>query len=168
MGGALVWRGATRHCAVKNALKGSGPVRIQRTFTVANKSPVEVYEFWRNLENLPGVIDSLQSVKATGDRRSHWVAKGPAGVPITWDAEITNDRPGYLIEWRSLPGSILEISGIVRFKRKHGQGTKVHLEFQYVAPGGAVGEALANLLRQKPSEKVDSGVRNLQEALVGS
>jgi len=89
-------------------------------------------------------------------------------VPVTWDAEITNDRPGHLIEWRSLPGSTLDISGIVRFKRKQGQGTKVHLEFEYVTPGGAVGEALANLLRQRPGEKVDAGVRNLREALVSS
>ena len=32
------------------------------------------------------------------ERRSRWVAKGPARVPI---------------EWRSLPGSTLDISGIV-------------------------------------------------------
>src|SRR5436190_11849112 len=60
-GGALIWRGATRHCAVKSALEGAmesnGPARIERTFTIANKSPEEVYEFWRNLENLPRVME---------------------------------------------------------------------------------------------------------------
>src|SRR5436190_18750644 len=59
-GGALIWRGVTRRCAIKSSLKSAlesnGPVRIDRTFAVPNKSPEEVYEFWRNLENLPRVI----------------------------------------------------------------------------------------------------------------
>jgi uncharacterized membrane protein len=171
-GGALIWRGATRRCAIKsslkNALETNGPVRIDRTFAVPNKSPEEVYEFWRNLENLPRVIENLQSVTMLDERRSHWVAKGPAGVPIEWDAEITNDGGGRLIEWRSLPGSTLDISGIVRFKRKQGHGTKVHLSIQYVTPGGAAGEALANLLKQRPEEKVDGALQNVQEALAQS
>ena len=168
VGGALLLRGATRHCAVRDALKSNGPVRIERTFTVPNKSPEEVYEFWRNLENLPRVIDSLQSVKALDERRSRWVAKGPAGVPLEWDAEITNERSGRVIEWRSTPGSLIDISGVVRFKRKQGQGTKVHLTIRYVTPGGAIGEAAANLFRHRPEEKVDSGLRGVQEALAQS
>jgi uncharacterized membrane protein len=167
-GGALIWRGATRHCTVKSALEGAGPVRLERSFTVPNRSPEEVYEFWRNLENLPRAIEGLKSVTAKDERQSHWVARGPAGVPIEWDAEITNDRSGHVIEWRSLPGSLINISGIVRFKRKHGHGTKVHMSIQYVTPGGAVGEALSNLLGQRPEEKVDSGLRGVQEALAQS
>jgi len=143
-------------------------VRIDRSFAVPNKSPDEVYEFWRNLENLPHVIEKLQSVTMLDDRRSHWVARGPAGVPVESDAEITNDRGGRLIEWRSLPGSTLDISGIVRFKRKQGQGTKVHLSIQYVTPGGAAGEALADLLKQRPEERGDGALQDVQEALAQS
>jgi uncharacterized membrane protein len=167
-GGALIWRGATRHCAVKTALEGHGSTRLERSFTVSHKSPEEVYTFWRNLANLPRVFESLQSVRETSDRRSHWVMKGPAGVPIEWDAEITNDDGGRLIEWRSTPGSTLQISGIVRFKRKHSRGTKVHVTIQYKTPGGIIGEALANLLRQRPDKKVDAGLRTLQETLAHS
>jgi uncharacterized membrane protein len=160
-----VWRGATRHCAIKSAVENSGPVRLERTFTVPNKSPEEVYDFWRNLENLPRAMDSLRSVTPLDERRSHWVAKGPAGVPVEWDAEITNDRGGKVIEWRSLPGSNIDIAGAVRFRRKHSHGTKVHLSIQYTTPGGVIGATLANLLRQNPREKLDSGLREVQETL---
>ena len=164
-GGALLHRGITRHCAVKSAFESSGPVRLQRTITVRSKSPQEVYEFWRNLENLPGVIPDLESVQRLDGRRSHWVLKGPAGKRIEWDAEITNERPGRHLEFRSLPGSAVDLAGIVRFKRKQGQGTKIHLDLQYTIPGGAAGEKLAQLLRERPEARVDAGLQSIQEAL---
>lgn len=163
-GGALIWRGAKRRNGVESIARQRA-LSIDRTFTVANKAPKEVYGFWRNLENLPSVVGALDSVKAIDSRRSHWVAKGPAGVPVTWDAEITNDRPGRLIEWRSVPGSTLDLCGIVRFKRKQGGGTKVHLSIRYRTPGGAIGETLANLFRVHPEEKVDTAVQELRDQM---
>ncbi|HEY1340943.1 MAG TPA: SRPBCC family protein [Bryobacteraceae bacterium] len=164
-GGALIWRGVRAQCPVKQALQGSGPVRIERIFTVTNKSPEEVFEFWRSFENLPKIMKNLESVRILDGRRSHWTAKGPGGKSIEWDAEITNERSGYLIEWRSLPGSDLDISGAVRFARKHGRGTKVHLSMRYTTPGGAIGEALANLLHERPEERIDEGLQELRGAL---
>ena len=46
-----------------------------------------------DFENLPRFMSHLESVQATGDRRSHWKAKAPAGMTVEWDAEITEDRP---------------------------------------------------------------------------
>jgi uncharacterized membrane protein len=86
-------------------------------------------------------------------------------VRVLTAVEITNDRPGRLIEWRSLPGSDLDISGMVRFKRKQGRGAKVHLSLQYTAPGGAAGEAIAALLREHPEERLDRGLSSFREAL---
>jgi hypothetical protein len=34
---------------------------------------------------------------ALDERRSHWVARGPAGVRLEWDAEITEDSEPHLI-----------------------------------------------------------------------
>ena len=164
-GAALAYRGASRHCMVKAALRGSGPMRLERTITIPNKPPEEVYQFWRNFENLPAVIGPLESVKVLDGRRSHWVIKGPAGKSLSWDAEITNERSGHVIEWKSLPGSDIDLSGTVRFKRKQGRGTKVHLSLRYTTPGGAIGEALANVFHAQPEARVDAGLQNLREAL---
>ena len=165
LGGALMWRGATRHCPLKDALENKGPVRIDRSFTVPDKSPGEVYNFWRNLENLPKVTGWIKSVQVLDERRSHWTAKGPAGVPIDWDAEITNDRSGHIIEWRSAPGSPLEMSGAVRFKPKQGGGTRVHVSIRYAGSGGPLGELLPNLLGELPERRMDQGIQDLQGAL---
>jgi uncharacterized membrane protein len=164
-GGALIYRGISGRWMIGSAIRAGVPAQLRRTFTIPSKSPEEVYGIWRDLENLPRFVENLESVKAIDSRRSHWVAKGPAGKSIEWDAEITNDRPGRLIEWRSVPGSGLDLSGMVRFKRKQGRGTKVHLEMQYSTPGGAIGEAIAALLRQRPEERLDQGLSSFREAL---
>lgn len=163
-GGSLVFRGASGHCAVKAALKSSEPIHIERTFTVTGKAPQEVYEFWRNLENLSKAMPGVEAVPGK-DNRSHWKIKGPAGAPISWDAEIASERPGHVIEFRSVPGSVVQLSGIVRFKRKHGGGTKVHLSLRAITPGGAIGEALANAFCFRPEASVDAGLETLREAL---
>ena len=46
-----------------------------------SRRPADLYEFWRNFENLPRFMDHLESVITSGDGRSHWVAKAPAGQP---------------------------------------------------------------------------------------
>ena len=43
----------------------------------------------------------LESVRVTGDRRSHWRAKAPAGQSVEWNAVTVEDVPNELISWRS-------------------------------------------------------------------
>ena len=54
--------------------------------------------------------------KVNGGTRSHWVAKGPAGTKVEWDAEIVDDEPNHLISWQSLPGADVENWGTIRFE----------------------------------------------------
>ena len=52
---------------------------ISRSDTI-NRPCDEVYECWRDLDNLPRVIPELDRVALHGAGISHWVVKGPAGV----------------------------------------------------------------------------------------
>src|SRR5437588_11667288 len=96
LGGALVYRGATGHCDIYQSLgmntargrKGRNVsvlyelgVRVDKTITIA-KPPSEVYQFWRNLENLPRFMRHLESVKEIDNKHYHWVAKAPAGRSV--------------------------------------------------------------------------------------
>ncbi len=165
---AFIERGVTGHCRVKAALEGSGPVQVHRTLTIVSKTPEEVYALWRNFDTLPRWIESLESVTALDGRRSHWVARGLARKRVEWDAEITNEKPGRLIEWRSLPGSDMDISGIVRFRRKQGGGTKVHFTINYSTPGGIVGETLVHWFGQNPASRIEAGLASFREAMESS
>ncbi len=127
-------------------------LEIEQALTV-NKPRDEVYAYWRDLSNLPKFMRHLESVTETGDGRSHWVAKAP--VKVEWDAEITTERPGELIGWRSVESATVKNAGSVRFKdAPGGRGTEVHVYFEYQPVAGPAGQAAAKLLQQVTLQQV--------------
>jgi uncharacterized membrane protein len=133
---------------------------------IINRTPEELYRFWRDFENLPRFMKHLESVRVTGDGRSHWVAKAPAGSSVEWDAEITEDRPNELIAWRSLEGADVDNSGSVRFERAPGnRGTIVKVEIDYNPPGGVIGAAVAKLFGEEPGQQTQDALRCLKQVM---
>lgn len=126
-------------------------VQVTRAITV-NKPPQEVYRFWRDFQNLPRFMLHLESVETSGNGRSRWTAKAPAGRTVSWDAEIVQDRPNSLIAWRSLPGADVANLGTVRFAPAPGdRGTEVHVDLRYDPPAGKLGATIAKLFGEEPS-----------------
>jgi uncharacterized membrane protein len=142
-----------------------GPVHVLQSITV-NRSPEEVYAFWHDLENLPRFMAHLESVKVTNGR-STWRAKGPAGVSISWQAEVVLDRPNECIAWKSVEGSTsVPNRGVVRFSPAPGRrGTEVQVELKYEPPVGAIGAAVAKLFGEEPNQQIKSDLRRLKQVL---
>ena len=133
---------------------------------VVNRSPEEVYSFWRNFENLPRFMKHLESVEDHGDGRSRWAAKGPAGSIVEWEATIIADVPGEVITWRSLEGSDVDHAGAVRFERAPGgRGTIVKVNIQYNPPAGVIGAAVAKLFGEEPEQQLDDDLRRFKQVL---
>jgi uncharacterized membrane protein len=158
-------------CAQQLSADGGGGEKMERgaipvnKSIVVNASPEELYQFWHDFENLPRFMRHLESVKVEGER-SHWVAKGPAGLTVEWDAIVTEDRPAELIAWRSLEGSEVQNSGSVRFERAPGgRGTVVHVEIDYSPPGGAVGALVAKLFGEEPEGQLQTDLRRFKQVV---
>lgn len=178
IGGGLLYRGTTGHCNVYEAIgintaEGSSNatvskergIRVQKSVTI-NRSPEELYSFWRDFKNLPRFMNHLESVNVTGEKRSHWVAKAPAGTTVEWDAEIINEKENELIAWRSLEGADVDNSGSVRFQpAQGGRGTEVKIEIQYTPPGGVLGAAIAKLFGEEPQQQVDEDLRRFKQLM---
>ena len=133
---------------------------------IVNRAPDEVYRFWRSFDNLPRFMRHLESVRELGDGRSHWVAKGPAGTTVEWDATIIADVPGEVITWRSLEGSDVDNAGAVRFEAATGnRGTIVKVNIQYNPPAGIVGAAVAKLFGEEPEQQLDDDLRRFKQVM---
>lgn len=133
---------------------------------VIDRSPEELYRFWRNLENLPQFTTHLKSITVLDDKHSHWVAEAPAGMKVEWDAEIINDVPNELIGWRSLPDSDIPNAGSVHFdKMGEGHGTLVRIELEYMPPGKQIGAALAKLSNTAPSQTIEQDLRRFKQLM---
>jgi uncharacterized membrane protein len=179
LGGALVHRGATGHCRVYETLGvttaeeqgdqvsvpyGKG-VRVEKAVTI-NASPEELYTFWRKFDNLPRFMHNLESVEVRDDKRSHWVAKGPAGTKVEWEAEIINEIPNELIGWRSVEGSQIDNAGSVHFTpAAAGRGTEVKVVLRYDPPAGGVGAKISKMLGEDPAVNVQEDLRRLKRLI---
>jgi uncharacterized membrane protein len=183
LGAALAGRGVTGRCpayraagidtaqqslpkrlraATRKARGTTGGVEIEERVTV-NLPCEKLYERWRKLDRLPQILEHIESVHEGTDGRSHWVAAGPLGTRVEWDAEITEDRPGERIAWRSLPGSALENDGEVRFMpAPAGRGTELTVRIAYRP---LAGEALAPLLRKLGGRQLREDLRRFKQWL---
>jgi uncharacterized membrane protein len=133
---------------------GNGALHVEKS-VVINRTPEELYGFWRDFQNLPRFMDHLVSVQVTDATRSHWVAKAPLGSTVEWDAEIIADRPNEVISWRSLEGADVTNAGSVRFEKAPGdRGTIIHVKLQYRPMAGRVGATVAKFLGQAPEKQL--------------
>ncbi|HJU06698.1 MAG TPA: SRPBCC family protein [Nitrospiraceae bacterium] len=176
LGGALASRGLTGHCSVYQALgvdtadgsrqkvRTSQAVKVEQRITV-NRSPDEVYRFWRNFKNLPRFMQHLESVSVHDDTHSRWVVKAPLGTTVTWEAEIINEKENELIGWRSVGGSDVDNAGSVRFTPMPGGGTEVRVTLQYDPPGGLAGTVMARIMGDAPEKKIAEDLQRFKEVM---
>lgn len=166
-GGSLAYHGAVGQKSLKDkVVDATGidkPLRVEKTVTIFNKSPEELYQFWHNFENLPTFMKHLESVTVLDERRSHWVAKAPLDNKVEWDAEIIKDEPNRLIAWASIEGADVENSGFVRFTpAPPGRGTEVKVVLEYSIPGGKLTATLAKLFGEEPEQQVGDELRRFK------
>ncbi|MBC7932736.1 MAG: SRPBCC family protein [Rubrivivax sp.] len=183
LGAALVQRGYSGHCNVYDAIgyNASGEaglrnsenvsvpagrgIRVEKAVTI-NRSPEELYGFWRNFENLPRFMNHLESVRVTGEKTSHWVAKAPAGTSVEWDAEVYNEKEGELIAWRTLENADVASAGSVHFESAaSGRGTVVRVVLKYDPPAGKLGAFVARLFGENPEQQIDEDLRRFKQLI---
>lgn len=180
LGGELVYRATTGHCHLYEALGvstsargkrgatvvpyGRG-IRVEKSITV-NVPRKELYQFWRNFGNLPRFMEHIESVTVINEKRSHWVATGPAGTRFEWDAEIINDFENELISWRSLEGASVDHAGSVQFRDAPGnRGTELTVLLEYSPPGGALASTVAKLFGKEPEQAIREDLRRLKQLM---
>ena len=184
LGGAMLFRGVTGHCHAYDAMEFStardvpvgtlkspfnqrpfsGRIHVTKSVTI-NKSPAELYQFWRNFDNLPRFMLHLESVTVSGEKSSHWKAKAPLGRTIEWDAELTSDVANERIGWKSLQGSDIPNSGVVEFRPTADRGTIIKVTMIYEAPGGKLGEIVAKLFGEEPGLQVADDLRRFKQIM---
>ncbi|HKZ08998.1 MAG TPA: SRPBCC family protein, partial [Methylomirabilota bacterium] len=138
--------------------------RVERTVTVTRPA-MEVYRVWRDLRRLPEFMPHLESVTPLSETRSRWVACGPGGMTVEWEAEIMADEPGRLIAWRSVHGDV-DNAGSVRFSEAPGtRGSEVKVQLRYAPPAGQVGAALATVFGHSADRQLREDLRRFKQVL---
>jgi uncharacterized membrane protein len=164
-GGALLARAVTNR-GLRDMVGWGGKRGVQLNKTVHILAPVEeVFGFWSRFENFPRFMSHLKEVRELGGGRSHWVAEGPGGMPISWDAEITEYKKNQILGWKSVPGSSVNTEGVVRFSEDRSGGTTVMIRMSYCPPAGVLGHGVAWLFGADPKSEMDDDLVRLKSLM---
>jgi uncharacterized membrane protein len=174
-GAPLLYRGLTgrwpellrlaERSETRRALGGRRGIQVREAIRL--ELPIEeVYGYWRRLENLPAFMYHLTSVEVLDGKRSRWIARGPAGLTVSWDADIINEVPNQVIGWRSVEGADVVTAGSVNFDAVRGdRGTQLTVHLQYHPPAGKAGAWFASLFGSEPSQTIREDLRRFKQIL---
>ncbi len=138
--------------------------RLERHATIA-REPADVYAAWRDLARLPLVMPNLERVEELDATRSRWTTRGPAGVPLVWEAELIDDRPGERIAWRTDQKWVAH-AGTVRFAPAPGnRGTEVAVEIEITTAAGVLGRIATRFAQLPPQRLLEVDVRRFKSML---
>jgi uncharacterized membrane protein len=138
-------------------------VKVEEVITI-NRTPAELFAFWRNFENLPRIMEHLESVECIDQRRSRWRARGPGNKVVEWESDVINEHPNELIAWRTLPGSDVQHAGSIRFApAPGGRGTEVKVSMEYETSKFA--HFVAKLFGRSPDQQIAEDLRRFKELM---
>jgi uncharacterized membrane protein len=136
------------------------------------KAPIaQVYTFWQNFENFAEFIGSVESIKRTGDNKSHWVVIGPLRTKVEFDALTTENIVNDSIKWHSVHEETeveqVKSEGSLKFKETDGT-THVHLTFSYELPN-AIANKVAETMNALgfPQKDFDKGLETIKTKIEG-
>lgn len=164
LGAALVARSFTSGESSGFLSSVTGPITVEKSITV--DAPADVlFGMWSNFENFPRFMSNILEIRNTSDGRSRWTVKGPAGVPVEWDAETTEIVPNEMIAWRSLEGSTVDNAGYVLFEPLDGNRTEVTVRLNYNPPAGPLGHVVAKVFGADPKSEMDQDLMRMKSML---
>ena len=138
---------------------------IGRTVTI-NRPRQELYEFWRDLRNLPLFMQNIRRITVSDGNRSHWVVEAPGDAQVEWDSILTQDEPGSLLAWESVEGASIRNSRRIEFRDStNGRGTIVTATIVYDPPAGNLGRMVAKLFEKEPHIQARRDLRRFKQLM---
>jgi uncharacterized membrane protein len=163
--GGLGLRTAAEMGESGGAVTSPDALLVEKSVTI-QRSPADLYRFWRDLENLPRCLAHVQAIQVDANGQSRWTVRGPAGMPVHWDAELMADIPNELLAWSTREGSDVRHDGAVRFRAAPGlRGTEVRVRLRYEPVGGKLAVLVARLFGEDPAQQIGRDLRRLKQLL---
>lgn len=130
-------------------------------------APVQIcFDQWMRFEEFPRFMDNVKSVTRQGDRRWHWIVKGPAGADLEWDAEMDGHAQDRMISWHTVSEPSVGVQGAVTFDEIGPNQTHITVTIQYEPPAGPLGEIVGKIF-SNPDAMVKKDLENFKSLIEG-
>lgn len=125
-----------------------------RSSVEIGRSVADVFDFFKDFENLPQVIAAVTAVHDWQDGRSHWIVRSRRGVALEWDAVITKYVPRSVIGFESVPGGPVQVATTLHFIPLAADRTRLDVDVTYRALNTELSDAIRALLSRRPSRRL--------------
>jgi uncharacterized membrane protein len=124
----------------------------------------EVFEFYRDFENLPRFLGDVMAIERISPVTSRWAIQGPLGLRINMTIIVTEERSNELIRYETATFPGLKTYWEVHFVDGPAPGeTEVREVIR--TPLARLGRAVLNLIGKPPAEEIPSNLHRLKEIL---
>lgn len=145
----------------RSSVRGGKGTKAEMHMTI-QRPREDLFAFWRNFENLPRVMEHVESVECLDEKRSRWRVRTLKDKTVEWESEVINERANEMIAWRTLEGSQVHHAGSIWFTpAPGGLGTEVKLAVEY--EGSAFADAIAKLFRRSPEQQMREDLRRFKQ-----
>jgi uncharacterized membrane protein len=164
--GYLLYRGVSGHCPINEAIRrntaeGAEPFEFSKSITI-RRNKEEVYDYWRDLENLPNILKHVERVEKISEDRYLWTANF-YGQRFDWEAEITDDKQGERISWQATGDSDVENYGSVLFTDStHAGATDLIVTLGYKPANTELGRKVAKIFNPVFKQRVKEDLRSFK------
>lgn len=166
LGGALAYRGVTRHCAFYEATgidRSDGSGERSAVVTI-QRPPEEVYQFCSDMRNFPQFISFLQAVWSAEGNRCRWSVQVPGGRRHEWTVELLEPSEPRAVRWRSLDDAPIRLEGSLEFEpAPAGRGTRVRATVHFLR--GRSRRWLAGVVQPFAKHKLRHDLRQLKQIM---
>ncbi len=139
-------------------------VRFQRTVTI--HAPIEkVWDFLSDFEEVGRFLPGVTMVENLGDGFYRWGFGLPGGQELEIEEQVTEFVPQERLSWESVSEHPLFYRGTLSVQGDDADTTRVHLCFDYLPPGGALGAAVASIFGADPKSLFQQAVLRIKPFL---
>lgn len=155
--GYLLWRGASGYCHLYNMVgvdttEGAEPFLFSKSINI-KKNRVDVYNYWRKLENLPYIMTHIAKVENLSHNKYRWEAEFNK-QHFSWNAQIVEEIPNEKISWISVDSPDVENAGKVEFSDDANGGTELKVTISYKPAKTKIDRILAHAFNPIFKQKV--------------
>lgn len=164
----LLYRGISGKCAIYSFIdrgeRNFEPQNINiRADVFINRPRSEVYNLWKDVENLPIFLKHLKSVEVLDEKTSRWAINTPGDIAnVQWVSVLVKDVPNQHLGWQSVSSSGIENAMTVKFIDAGMYGTELQFMISYRAPAGLLGEGLGRLVNPFLQKMVNKDIQNMK------
>jgi uncharacterized membrane protein len=132
---------------------------------VTIRRPVgEVFEFYRDFENLPRFLGDVMAIERISPVASRWAVQGPLGLRVNMTITVTEEHSNELIRYETATFPALKTHWEVHFVNGPAPG-ETEVREVVRTPLGGLGRAVLNLIGKPPAEEIPSNLHRLKELL---